>query len=289
MVERGLATCVECDRDSVWQHTHTSVWQIRVHTCSTHIHLDGSSGYTHMADEGTHTTVPRLICRAALDREQHAPIPQTPPDPSASIDSSASNRHILHRLLMRWCWQRPAPPHSLHVLLMRWCWQMLAPPHSLHSFLLRWCSHRPAPPHSLHRLLRRWCWQRPAPPHSLHRLLMRWCWQMLAPPHSLHSLLRRWCWHRPAPPHSLHVLLRRWCSHRPAPPHSLHWLLRRWCGQTLRGRFCAAPPAGSASARLRRVSVPPPAAPGPSAVGARSSPGAAAPWSHFSSIARAVR
>jgi hypothetical protein len=36
------------------------------------------------------------------------------------------------------------------------------------------------------------------------------------------------------------------------PPHSLHMLLWRWCGQTLRGFFCAAAPAASASARLRR-------------------------------------
>ena len=79
----------------------------------------------------------------------------------AGIDSSASTRHSLHLLLIRWCGQMLAPPHSLHWLLWRWCWQMLAPP------------------------------------HSLHRLLWRWCWQMLAPPHSLHRLLWRWCGHRP--------------------------------------------------------------------------------------------
>jgi hypothetical protein len=30
----------------------------------------------------------------------------------AGIDVSASSRHSLHVLLMRWCWQMLAPPHS---------------------------------------------------------------------------------------------------------------------------------------------------------------------------------
>ena len=96
--------------------------------------------------------------------------------------------------------------------------------------------------------------------HSLHLLLWRWCWQMLAPPHSLHVLLMRWCWQMLA------------------PPHSLHWLLMRWCGQTLRGFLRAAPPAVSASSRLRRLLAPSQAA-ATSEFSARSSSDAALPLS----------
>ncbi len=61
-------------------------------------------------------------------------------------------------------------------------------------------------------------------------------------------------------PALLALLIWRWCGQMLRPPHSLHLLLLRWCGQTLRGFFVATPAsAASASPRLRRLLLPPPA------------------------------
>ena len=120
---------------------------------------------------------------------------------SGGIESSLSALHVLHRLLLRLCWQMLLPPHSLHSLSRRLCWQMLPPPHSIHVLLVRLCWQMPPPPHSLHSLFRRLCWQMPSPPQSLHhRCFCRLCWQMLPPPHSLHRLLCRLCSHCPGFP-----------------------------------------------------------------------------------------
>ena len=80
----------------------------------------------------------------SCSRSTHTPAVSSSSRPSG-IDLSTSSRNALHLLLMRWCWQRLAPPHSLHVLLRRWCWQMLAPPHSLHRLLMRWWWQKLAP------------------------------------------------------------------------------------------------------------------------------------------------
>ena len=53
---------------------------------------------------------------AAFALRPSRPTPGAPSSSSSSpsgIDSSASERHSLHRLLRRWCWQMLAPPHSL--------------------------------------------------------------------------------------------------------------------------------------------------------------------------------
>ena len=62
----------------------------------------------------------RDACCASRPPRELSPSSSSP----SGIDSSASTRHALHLLLLRWCSHRPPPPQSLHLLLSRLCGQM---------------------------------------------------------------------------------------------------------------------------------------------------------------------